>query len=90
MAFLQQASDDRLPANVVGQMRLWAGRFGQVRLEEMVLLTTKSERVLKELSVLPETRQLLAWVLTPTSALVRQRDLPRLQKVLRELGFLAP
>jgi hypothetical protein len=89
LAFLRQASGDRVPANVAGQMRLWAGRFGQVQLAEVVILTAKSERVLKELSVLPETRGLIGQLLTPTTALVRKQDLPRLRKALAELGFFA-
>ncbi|MGD2205650.1 MAG: helicase-associated domain-containing protein, partial [Anaerolineae bacterium] len=90
LAFLRQASDDRVPGNIVGQLRMWDGRFGQVRLQKVVLLTTKSERVLKELSVLPETRTLIGQVQSPTSALVRRQDLPRLRKALRDLGFLPP
>jgi hypothetical protein len=90
LAFLQQASERPVPANVAGQLRLWAGRFGQVHLEEVALLQTKNERMLKELSVLPETRHLLAKILSPTSALVRKRDLARLRKELRELGYLLP
>jgi hypothetical protein len=88
LAFLRQASEDRVPANVAGQMRLWAGRFDQVQLTEAVVLTAKSERVLKELSVLPETRSLIGQLLTPTTALVRKRDLPRLRQALHQLGFL--
>jgi hypothetical protein len=88
VAFLRQASDDRMPANVAGQLHLWAGRFGQVELEEVALLQVKNERVLKELSVLPETRSLIGRVLSPTSALVRKADLPRLRVELRALGFL--
>jgi hypothetical protein len=90
LAFLQRASGRPVPANVVGQLRLWAGRFGQVHLEEVVLLRVKSEQVLKELSMLPQTRSLIAKVLSPTSALVRRQDLPRLQKELRVLGYLPP
>jgi hypothetical protein len=88
LAFLRQASDDGLPVNVAGQLQLWAGRYGQVELEEMALLTVRSERVLKELSVLPETRPLIGRILSPTTALIRKAHLPRLRKVLRELGFL--
>jgi hypothetical protein len=90
LAFLQQASERPVPANVVGQLRLWAERFGQVQLQEVALLQVKSERVLKELRVLPETRALISSVLSPTSALVRKRDLPRLRKELRALGYLPP
>ena len=90
LSFLQQASERPVPANVVGQLRLWAGHLGQVQLEEVILLRVKSEQVLKELSVLPETRSLIARVLSPTSALVRKQDLPRLQKELRTLGYLPP
>jgi hypothetical protein len=90
LAFLQQASQGPVPVNVAGQLRLWAGRFGQVSLEEVALLQVKSERVLKELSVLPETRTLILKTLSPTSALVRKEHLARLRKVLRTLGYLPP
>jgi hypothetical protein len=90
LAFLQQASERPLPANVAGHLRLWAGRFGQVELEEVALLRVKSEWVLKELSALAETRHLIAKILSPTSALVRKSDLARLRKELRELGYLLP
>ncbi len=90
LAFLRQASQDRVPTNVAAQLQLWAGRFGQVQVEEVALLRVKSDRVLKELSLLPETRNLIGKVLSPTTALVPARNLPRLRKVLRELGFLPP
>jgi hypothetical protein len=89
LAFLQQASGRPVPPNVAGQLRTWAGRFGQVELQEVALLRTKNERALKELSVLPETRALIAKVLSPTTALVRREDLARLRKALRELGYLS-
>ncbi len=90
LAFLQQASEGVVPANVAGQLQMWAGRFGQVELEEIALLKVKNERVLKELSVLPETRSLISRILSPTSALIRRRDLPRLRKTLQDLGYLPP
>ncbi|MGD9145403.1 MAG: helicase-associated domain-containing protein [Anaerolineae bacterium] len=90
LAFLQQASQHPVPANVAGQLRLWAGRLGQVSLQEVALLQVKSERTMKDLTVLPETRHLIARVLSPTSALVRKQDLPRLKRELRSLGYLPP
>jgi hypothetical protein len=88
LAFLRQASEGKVPANVAGQLYTWAERFGQVKLEEVAVLTVKNERVLRELSVLPETRALLGRALSATSALVRRQDLPRLRKALRDLGYL--
>lgn len=90
LAFLSQAAGGNLPANVAGQLRLWAGRFGQVELEEVVILRTRSERALKELSVLPETRAYLTRRLSPVTALVRKEDLPALRRALQALGFLPP
>jgi len=90
LAFLGQATGGSLPANVAGQLRLWAGRFGQVELEEMVLLRTRSERALKELSVLPETRAYVTRQISPMTALVRKEDLPALRRALQALGFLLP
>jgi hypothetical protein len=87
---LQQAGERPVPANVVGQLHLWAGRFGQVELEEVTVLRVRNEQVLKELSLLPETRSLLGEVLSPTSILVRKQDLARLKKELRALGYLPP
>ncbi len=88
MAFLQQVSNGRLPPNAARQLELWAGRYDQVQLEETILLTVKSNQALRELSELPETRSLIARVLSPTSALVRKKDYARLKKELRALGFL--
>jgi hypothetical protein len=90
LAFLQQASETPVPANVAGQLRLWAGRLGQIQLEEVALLTVKNERVLRELSVLPETRSLVGQVLSPTTALIQKANLPRLRRALRALGYLPP
>jgi len=88
LAFLQQVSERPVPPNVVGQLHLWAGRFGQVELEEVTVLRVKNEQVLKELSLLPETRSLIGEVLSPTSVLVRKRDIARLRKELQALGYL--
>ncbi len=90
LGFLQQASTRPLPPRVVGQLRLWAGRFGQVSLEDVALLRVRDERSLKELKVLPETRSLIGTLVTPTTALVQKRDLPRLRRELLALGYLLP
>jgi hypothetical protein len=90
LAFLQQASTRPVPPRVAGQLRLWAGRFGQASLEEAALLRVRDERSFKELRVLPETRSLIGTQLTPTCALIQKRDLPRLRRELRVLGYLPP
>lgn len=90
LAFLQQASEQRLPANVPAQLRLWAGRYDSVQLDEMVMVRVTGERVLKELQMLPETRALIEQIVTPTTALVRREHLPRLRRELQALGYLRP
>jgi len=90
LAFLRQASDSAVPANVAGQLQMWAGRFGQVHLEDIALLRVRNERTMRELSVLPETRDLLSKPISPTAALVRHKDLAPLRKALRMLGYLPP
>lgn len=90
LAFLRQASGGAVPAGVVAQLQTWAGRFGQVHLEEVALVRVKEERVLKELTMLPQTRSFIGRVLSPTTALVRKEDLPRLRQALCDLGFLLP
>jgi hypothetical protein len=90
LAFLEQVSGGRVPANVAGQLQLWAGRHGQVELDEVALLRVESERTMRELAVLPETRSLIGRQISPTTALVRKEHLARLRKALRDLGYLLP
>jgi hypothetical protein len=90
LAFLQQASGRPIPPSVIRQLSLWAGRFGQVELEEVAVLRVKNEQILKELSSLPETRSLIGEVLSPTRILVRKQDIARLRKELQALGYLPP
>jgi hypothetical protein len=90
LAFLRKSSQGPLPPNVVGHLEAWAQRDGQVDVEEVALVRTKSERAMQELRALPETRSLIGQQLSPTTALVRKQDLPRLYKALRSLGYLPP
>jgi hypothetical protein len=90
VAFLQQAGGRPVPPNVAAQLTLWAGRLGQVRLEEVTLLEVKNERVLQELRSLPQTRALIDQVLSPTVALVRKKNAARLQAILRDMGYWVP
>jgi len=64
--------------------------LGQVRLGEATLLEVKNERVLQELRTLPQTRSLIDQVLSPTVALVRKKNLARLQAILRDMGYWVP
>jgi hypothetical protein len=95
IAFLQQASTPpggephSLPVHVLGQLRLWAGRWGRVELEQVVLVRAQDEAALRELMALPETRHMIQQTLSATLALVRKRDRLRLERALRELGYLA-
>lgn len=90
VAFLQQAAGRPVPPNVAAQLKLWAERLGQVHLEDVALLQVKNERVLQELRTLPRTRELIGQVLSPTAALVRKKNLPRLQAELKKLGYWVP
>ncbi len=95
IAFLQQASTPPqgearpLPAHVAGQLRQWAERWGRIEVEQVTLLRARDERVLRELTALPETRSLIRQTLSPTLAVVRKRDWPRLERALKQLGYLA-
>lgn len=88
LTFLQQASHAPVPPAVEEQLRLWARRLGQVRLEEAVVLRVRDQELLQELATLPETCPFIQEILSPTTALVRKQDLSHLQKELRALGYL--
>ena len=59
----------------------------QVVLQEVALLHVKTERAMRELTALPQTRALIDRQISPTVALVRREHLPPLRRVLRELGY---
>lgn len=88
LGFLKQAAAGRLPANVADTLRQWGQKFGQVRLRRVVLLQVKDKAILQELQTLPRTRPYVQEVISPTTAIVAEKDWPRLVEELRKLGYL--
>ena len=48
----------------------------------------KDELILQELQTLPETRPYLQEIISPTAAIVAEKDWPSLVEELRKLGYL--
>jgi hypothetical protein len=88
LSFLKQATADRLPAKVVHTLRQWGQKYDQVSLRAVVLLQVKDESVLQELQALPRTRSYLQEIISSTTAIVAEKDWPRLVEELRKLGYL--
>jgi hypothetical protein len=88
LGFLKQAAAGRPPANVADTLRQWGQKYGQVSLRPVVLLQVKDELILQELQTLLQTRSYLQEIISPTAAIVAEKDWPSLVEELRKLGYL--
>jgi len=88
LGFLKQATAGRLPTNVAHTLRQWAQKYGQVRLRRVVLLQVKDPAILQELQAAPQIRPWVQEAISPTTAIVAEKDWPRLVEALRKLGYL--
>ncbi|NLG28295.1 MAG: hypothetical protein GX557_10315 [Chloroflexi bacterium] len=84
--FLTRISGDRLPAPALHSLLAWSGRFGRVRLSEVLLLEAQDEHTMKQITSRAELRALLGAALSPTTCLVDRSQASRLIAKLRGLG----
>lgn len=88
LAFLKRVTADRLPPKAVAMLRGWAGRYGKVRLIRTAVVETKTAAVMRELRAHPTIGPLLGELLSPTRALVAERNWSKVLAQLREAGYL--
>jgi hypothetical protein len=89
VAFLERATDGKLPRNAPILLADWERKAEKIALRHVVLLQTSDELTMQELQHLPQTRSYLQEILGPQAALVAEDDCPRLLQGLKELGYLA-
>ena len=89
LEFLGQVSSAPVPRFIEAALTRWENRGVEVRLERAVLIRVSSEELMSQVISSPCTRHFIRDQLGPTSALVRERDWPRLVAALGELGLLA-
>jgi hypothetical protein len=85
---LATVSTGPLPDRLVEAIKGWARYYGEVRIEETVLLRVQDETVLSELRNDPELRPLLrTFAPRGAVAIVRKGELEKLRRALRERGI---
>ncbi len=87
-AFLTRASHHQAPTEVLETLQIWAARPGTVRLEQVVLLHLHHADLVEELYQHASLRPLLGERINPTTILVASHDVPMLQRLLTEFGYL--
>jgi hypothetical protein len=88
VAFLRRVTNDRLPPKAIETLRRWAGRYGEVRLTRTVVLETKTAAIMRDLRTHPAIGPLLGEPLSPTRALVPERNWRQILVHLQEAGYL--
>jgi hypothetical protein len=77
-----------VPRFVEAALTRWDTRGVEARLEQAVLLRLSSEGLMAEIKSSPRTQRFIQEQVGPATALVRQRDWPRLIAALGEMGLL--
>jgi hypothetical protein len=86
--FLQTASGRDVPQNVAYTLREWAGKYGQIEVRQLSVLTTKGDAQLKELVADPKLKLPVAEHLGPQAVAVDTAEVRRLIGGLRRLGYM--
>ena len=86
--FLSRISESPVPAAMLARIRGWAARYGQVSVRRVMILETRSAQVMSQLRHHERIRGYLRQAFSPTTALVRESDWPRLTEELYRAGYL--
>ena len=88
LEFLRQVTSAPVPRFVEAALTRWDARGAEARLERAVLLRLSGEELMAQVASSPSTRHLIREQISPSAALVRERDWPRLVAALGEMGLL--
>jgi hypothetical protein len=85
-AFLFGASRTSPPRELAVLLKGWAGELAPATVASLTLLAAPSAEWLNEVMLTPEVKQYVLHRLSPTLALVREENRPRLEEALAALG----
>ncbi|MCP4543301.1 MAG: hypothetical protein GY832_39815 [Chloroflexi bacterium] len=88
LEFLGQVTDAPVPRFVEAALTRWDARGTEAQLERELLLRISSEELMTQITSSPRTRRLIREQISPTVALVHERDWSRLIVALGEMGLL--
>jgi hypothetical protein len=88
LEFLDRATGVPVPSVVQAALTRWEAHGVEVRLERVVLLRLSSPELMAQVKASSLTRHLIGEQVGPTTALVHERDWPRLAAALCGMGLL--
>ena len=86
--FLQQVTDAPVPRTIEAALTRWDARGTESHIDQVILLTMASDELMLQVVESPLSRQLIKEQISPTVALVRQKDWPLLAIALGKMGLL--
>ncbi len=86
--FVTRLCQGQTPAAAIARIRNWANRYGQVRLRRVIILETRTQKTMLDLQAHDRIRGYLRQLLSPTQALIRERDWEIVIRELERAGYL--
>jgi hypothetical protein len=86
--FLQRQAANPMPPNLLRAIKQWGERGTEARLETVALLRARDAAALDALLNTPALRAALVERLSPTSAVMRKRDIPAIAAEALRGGWL--
>ena len=87
LAFLDRLTVDRIPQNVLYSIKEWCGKFGEIVLQRVALLSCRTPALADELLHIPEIAELLLERISDRHYSVQESDLRILARRLQERGY---
>lgn len=88
LRFLDHTTNNLLPEAVRKRLREWAGEYGRIILDRLVVMEVDDARLLRDLQQRPEISRYFDRPLGPRAIVVREGALPALIEALRGAGHL--
>ncbi|MFZ5917911.1 MAG: helicase-associated domain-containing protein [Chloroflexota bacterium] len=87
LAFLKRVTADQLPPKTADTLHSWADRHTEVRLTRAAVLETPTAAAMRTLRAHPQIGPLMGQALSPTRALIAERDWQSLRVLLAQAGY---
>ncbi len=87
LKFLFRATGGRLPSAVIQGLKRWSRLHRTFTLRPVLVLEAPAPWIMEKLREEPDFRELTGNLLSPTVALVEEKDIPRLEEILRRAGY---
>lgn len=87
LKFLRRATGGRLPSVVVQSLKRWARLHKTFTLRTITVLEAPTPWIMDKFKEEPEFKELLKTLLSPTMALIEERDIPKIEELLNRAGY---